>query len=179
MYAAYFPQLSDPLAEGLLTAEKEIRAIGFHGSDKPMSQLLWWLIYLFDDICFPRCCQRKSPPCRFARTAGSTFRWVPIPRSLPALVPSLDLSDWGCNGVVRRGGFRWYGLYNFAQTGLAGLVFGFYPEEEGLRRLLLRCVKEPVHPGGLEEEERYQLSRLVQRGLILLREDTAVPDFAC
>ena len=177
LYAAYFPQLSDPLAEGLLTAEKEIRAIGFHGSDKPMSQLLWWLIYLFDEYLLPSLLPEEKPALPLRPDGGQYLPVGTDPTEPPGFVPSLDLSDWGCNGVVRRGGFRWYGLYNFAQTGLAGLAFGFYPEEEGLRRLLLRCVKEPVHPGGLEEEERYQLSRLVQRGLILLREDTAVPDF--
>lgn len=49
-YAVYLKHknaLSDKILDELIEAEDAVRAIGFHGSDKPYDKLLWMLIYQF------------------------------------------------------------------------------------------------------------------------------------
>jgi DNA-binding MarR family transcriptional regulator len=47
LFFDYKPILADKIIDKLIARQKDIKKIGFHGSDKPIDKLLWSLIHLF------------------------------------------------------------------------------------------------------------------------------------
>lgn len=175
VYLRHRTAVSDALVDGLLEAEVAIRSIGFHGCGQPMERLLWMLIYrMADHIRIPYGDVEERP----VRPDGGRYFPLGFDRTdFSQISKALDTSGWAYNGTMCNNRFWWFGLYNFGKSEIEDLVNAWTPDWLRLQRLLLRCLQEGLDPASLSEEERYDLSRLVQKGFVELSGGSVRPRF--
>ena len=168
------PAISDVIVSGLLEAEDAIRAIGFHGSDQPMSKLLWLLIYrLFNHLTLP--VRYMEPPFR---PDGGRYWPLGFDHTDDGQIKlAVDTQGWAYNGSMHNDNFRWFGLYNFGSTEIEDLMDAFTPAWKQLHDTLCILIHSDCETSGLNDQQRHDLATLVEKGFVTISGDKAVPNF--
>lgn len=186
IYYKHRRELSDVVVNGLVKAEEKIRAIGFHGCDAPMEKLLWLLIYRFCnyfDWAMAKA-SRQAPirpdggryfPLGFLREEEKrrTFDSVILPSRFVE-----DVCSWNQNGSMNNDNFHWFGLYDFGGSEIESMMDGFTPEWEHLHSILCTILHSDFDASWIQDDKRYMLAQLLEKGFVTLHGSKAVPDFA-
>lgn len=165
-------QVSLRIVRYLLEKEDTIRSIGFIGCDKPMSKLLWLLIYHFTRHLPMPVKRPDAPP--FRPDGG---RYFPLGFDRTAPVENDLRAGWAYNGAMSDRGFYWFGLYNFGQSNIEHLMDAWTPEWLTLRKLLEKLIANGFDLGCVTEEERCDLATLAEEGFIVMENGKARPSF--
>ncbi len=176
-YAVYLKHksaLSDIILEGLTEAEDAVRAIGFHGSDSPYDRLLWMLIYQF-------ALRLRIPYPDFERPVrmdGGKYLPLGFDRSDDGTVPKvLDTSGWAYNGSMQNNKFTWFGMYNFGHSEIEDMMDGCDPQMQKLHGQLCEILQSDYDISGYDEQQRFLLAQLVQKGFVKVEGKHAIPGF--
>lgn len=164
-------EVSGFIARELIKREALIREIGFIGSDKPMNQLLWWLLY----HCCSHLCWPISYPAAPIRPDGGKYNPRAFDRTDPA--PDSLISGWAYNGSMSDGDYFWFGLYNFGNSEIERLMDAWSPAWKALRGLLDRLVAADFDPAIVTDEEQPLLGELVQKGFLRMDKGAPRPTF--
>lgn len=176
-YAIYLKHkntMSDVIISELTTAEEKIRSIGFYGCDKPLDKLLWLLIYRFcnyqpipyvADDAPVRPDGGKYFPLGFDRTDFSKGD------------KSLDTTGWAYNGSMCNDNYWWFGLYNFGQSEIEDMMDEYTAEWKNLHEMLCNIIQSDNDISTLDENQKFNLSKLVQKGFITISGKNAFPNF--
>ena len=169
-------QLSDIIIQGLLDAEERIRAIGFYGNDEPMEKLLWHLIYWFS-LGVQNPFNFVEPPVH--SDGGKYFALGFEDSYQESVTVNVDVRNWGYNGAMTNGNpwtdevFMWFGLYNFSMSDIIDVAIDHFTiEGQILNDLLRRILNSDFCIKDLEEEEKDNLAKLVQKGFITVNPET-------
>ena len=167
-------EVADLIIDGLLEKEADIRAIGFHGSDQPMNKLLWLLIYrLFNHMSLP--VRSMDPPFR---PDGGRYWPLGFDNTDEDDVElAVDTRQWAYNGSMHNDNFRWFGLYNFGVTEIPDLMDAFTPAWKRLHDTLCTIIHSDNETAGLDDQQRLDLTQLVEKGFVTLDGSKAVPNF--
>lgn len=180
-YAVYLKHkntLSSVIVNELLTAENTIRSIGFYGCDKPINQLLWFLIYRF--------CEYMEKPCaevvRPIRPDGGRYFPLGFDRSDCDTVDKIiDTSEWTFNGPMwsgtPTGRFHWFGLYNFGQADCQNIITYGMPEWQKMNDVLRHLIHSDFNIDSLDEDQLFILAQLSKRGFVRKEGAKALPTF--
>lgn len=178
IYLAHKKTLSDVIVSELLAAEPTIRSIGFYGCDKPINQLLWFLIYRF--------CEYQKKPCaeivRPIRPDGGNYFPLGFDRSDHASVPkNVDTSDWMYNGPMWSnasiGQFHWFGLYNFGQTDCQNIICYGLPEWKKMNDALCLFIHSDFRMDSFNEDQLFILAQLIEKGFLKKDGSKLLPAF--
>ncbi|MBQ8201349.1 MAG: sigma-70 family RNA polymerase sigma factor [Clostridia bacterium] len=162
--------LCDAITGHLLANEQTIRSIGFTGSEKPMSKLLWLLIYLFTRR-LPLTVEMPEPPIR---PDGGKY-W---PLGFDRTEPAADIRrGFDYNGSMCNNGFYWFGLHNFGQSEIEDLMDAWTPEYRTLRNLLEKLIHADFDPACVTAAEQYPLAQLAEKGFVTVAEGRITPNF--
>ena len=173
VYLKLKAELSDVMVQELLAAEKKIRAIGFHGSDQPMNQLLWLLIYRLGDTMLVED-KKAEPPFR---QDGGKYHMLGFDTAEPDEIV-LDTKGWKKNGTMSNGeGFFWFGLDHFDFADPVHLFLGERGEWARLTATLCKVLNGSDEISLLNKEERYDVSVLIEKGFLKMEGSKAVPVF--
>lgn len=176
-YAVYLQHkegLSDVIINELLAAEDNIRKIRFYGSDKPMSKLLWMLIYRFCNYSHIPYKTKDAP----IRPDGGKYFPLGFDRSDADLIEKVvDTTDWAYNGAMRSSDFYWFGLYNFGKSEIENLMTKYTGEWFVLHQLLCKVISCEFDITNFDKNEKYELSKLVQRKFVTMDGRRALPNF--
>jgi len=173
IYLKHKEKLSDVIINELFSSEDKLRKIGFCGSDKPMEKLLWLLIY--QCAGYIRVPFTLDPPIR---PDGGRYYPLGFDRTdFDKIEKVVDTSGWACNGSIYNGNFWWFGLYNFGQSEIQYLIGGSLPEWQQLRELLCRIVDNKYDVSTLNENDRFNLAKLVEKGFVTIDGRKALPNF--
>lgn len=176
-YAVYLKHkklLSDVIAQELTARQRDIRAIGFHGCDRPFDRLLWLLIYQF--------CLHLDLPCpaveRPARMDGGRYLPLGFDRDGQADVEkTVDTSGWSYNGSMENDDFYWFGMYNFNPSEIEDMMDACVPEYENLHTLLCELIHSDFRIPEYDEAKKFTLAQLVQKGFVTVADGLALPNF--
>lgn len=173
IYLKCKPQLSDMIVKELLAAEDKIRAICFHGSDQPMNKLLWLLIYLLGDEIF-HVDPKAEPPIR---GDGGKYHMLGFDTDEPERV-TLDMQGWKKNGVMRDGeGFCWMGMEHFDFADPVHLFVRGNAGQERMKVMLRKILNGETDLTAFSEEEKFEVSALIEKGYLKHKDDRLVPAF--
>lgn len=176
VYLKHADALCNVLADGLLAAEEEIRSIGFHGCDAPMNKLLWLLIYRFCSYVLRPISDPLEMEAPIRPDGGQYFPLGFDDYDADCVEKVLDRSGWAANGAMFSEGFSWYGLYSFGNAEISYEIF-----DGTLKSLRLIELLKKIIDGGktddLDETQREDLAKLVQRGYLRMEEGRAIPTF--
>lgn len=173
VYLKLKSELSDVIVNGLMEAEEKIRAIGFHGSDFPMNKLLWLLIYRFADGLVPEDKDAEPP----IRADGGRYHVRGFDKEPPERMV-LDTSEWSWNGAMNcLSGYHWFGMERFGNAEPVKL-FGYASGEwKRMQDMLLRVVEGTVQIDQLDKEERFDLSKLIEKNFVKMEERKPAANF--
>lgn len=161
--------LCDVITGHLRGSEAIIRDIGFTGSDRPMSKLLWLLIYLFTRR-LPMLTDMPEPPIR---PDGGKYWPLGFDRTEP--VDAHRCFDY--NGSMNNNGFYWFGLHNFGQSEIEDMMDAWTPEYKALRQLLEKLIRSGFDRACVAEGEQYTLAQLIEKGFVSSSADGLAPNF--
>lgn len=164
LYVKHQDELSRVIIRRLQEKEKEIRAIGFVGAQRPMNQLLWWLIYHMQFLVLPgsECPERPIHP-----DGGKYHLMGYLHETAP------KWSGWDYNGWMYSGGFYWLGLYNFGMSKIRKL----FDDESAQATLLTRLIEQGFAEDCVMKSEKETLAQLVQEGFLFVQGEKIVPNF--
>ena len=162
--------LCDAITGHLLANEAVIRDIGFIGSDRPMTKLLWLLIYLFTRR-LPMPVETPEPPIR---PDGGKYWPLGFDRTEPAADPC---RCFDYNGAMCNDGFYWFGLHNFGQSEIEDMMDAWTPEYKALRTLLEKLIHADFAPACVTEAEQFTLAQLIEKGFVTMAEGAITPNF--
>lgn len=173
VYLKLKSELSDVIVQGLMEAEKKIRAIGFHGCDLPMNKLLWLLIYRFANGLVPENKEAEPP----IRSDGGRYHIGGFDMEPPERMV-LDTNEWSLNGAMNcPSGYHWFGMERFGHADPIRLFEAASGEWKRLQDMLLRVVEGTVNIDQLDKEERFDLSALVEKNFVKMEEGKPVANF--
>jgi hypothetical protein len=169
---------SDKIIEQLLAREKEIKAIGFHGSDKPMKKLLWFLIYSYFMHTWAKNTDQINIEDCPHRTDGGKYIptcWeLPNQNTIEVLryaygAKYRDMTNWCTNGPITLNSPQtsWVGVFNVlenkrANTSLTKLLLDLYDSK--YIKVLKKSLKKDFNLNTLNEDERVILSEIIGYG---------------
>lgn len=176
-YAVYLKHreaLSDVILEGLTKAEEAVRAIGFHGSDGAYDRLLWMLIYQF-------AIRLRIPYPDFERPArmdGGKYLPLGFDSFDDGTVPKvLDTGGWAYNGSMQNDNFTWFGMYNFGHSEIEDMMDACDPQMQKLHGMLCEILHSDYDISGYDEQKRFTLAQLAQKGFVRVEGKRAIPNF--
>ena len=174
VYLKHKSELSDIILEGLAEAEDAVRAIGFHGSDRPYDRLLWLLIYQF-------ALRLRIPYPDFERPVrmdGGKYLPLGLEPSDDRTAPKvLDTGGWSYNGCMQNDNFTWFGMYNFGRSEIEDMIDACDPQMQKLHGLLCEILHSDYDISGYDERKRFILAQLVQKGFVKVEGEYAIPCF--
>ncbi len=173
VFEAHKPALCDVITGHLRSQEEIIRAIGFTGSDRPMSKLLWLLIYLFTRR-LPMPTETPEPPIR---PDGGKYWPLGFDRTDNPANARERYGRFDYNGSMCNDGFYWFGLYNFGQSEIEDVMDAWTPEYKALRTLLEKLIHAGFSPACVTEEEQYALAQLAEKGFVIIQNGQIHPNF--
>jgi len=170
----------DKIVSKLTALQDKVKAINFTGSDKPINELLWFLIYTFTDLASVRTCYEEfggqfEP---LLRTDGGQYYPIGI-FNIDSKVP-LDtqfshkykgIKKWECNGTCSledgNNKVSWLGLRDVGidlHTNLSTLS----PVIDVLdcKEILFRAIHTHLKIDSLSETERDILTRCIDKGIL-------------
>ncbi len=178
VYLKHKKVLSDAIIDGLLEREDKIRSIGFYGSDRPMGELLWWLIYHF----------AKTLGCPYPvdlplhADGGKYFplgfiREDEMEEKTEAVLPA-----WDYNGAMQNDGFSWFGLYRFGKSEIEDMMDAMTPAWGQLHAALCYLCRAGGEVSVLDmhyppDTKERILAQLVEKGFITLSRDRTRAEF--
>jgi len=184
-------KLFDKIVDMLTALFAKMRAIGFIGSERPINQLLWLMIYTFTDIA-SRLAYEEEVGSKFtyknSTTGENYYSWgVYSIESTIALHPQfmeryMELRKWEIIGSssYNEGDDMIYWLLvrkhsEYLPTFLTEM--GPIPRFYHNRHLLYRVFKPDFDISNLTDSERYSLSYLADLGVLSIAEDgvTVIP----
>lgn len=171
VYEAHKPALSATICQYLINHEADIRRIGFIGCDRPMSKLLWTLIYLFTRN-LPQPSETPLPPYR-----PDGGRYWPLGFDRSDYDPQSPRAGFAYNGAMNSNGFYWFGLHNFGTSEIEHMMDAWTPEYLGLRTLLIKLIHADFDPACVTEEEKFTLAQLIEKGFLRKTDDALTPNF--
>jgi len=173
IYLKLKPLLSDVIVRELLAAENKIRAIGFRGSDQPMNRLLWLLIYrLGDEMLIED--KEAEPPIR---KDGGKYHMLGFDTGEAEHIV-LDTKGWKKNGTMSNGeGFFWFGLDHSDFADPVHLFLGEKGEWERVKNTLCKTLNGQDDIAQLNDEERYDVSVLIEKGFLKMEGGKVAPAF--
>lgn len=168
IYLQHKESLVDVMIEGLMAAEDTIREIGFVGAKKPMDQLLWMLIYQF--------CQHLDSD--YFLETSATFRpdggkYHPLGYDLTEPEPDkivMNTKGWAQVGPMANNHYEWFGLYHFGDSEIMDFIDQFTTENRQMQEVLNQLIYSDFLIADFKEDQRYILSKLVQKGYITIEE---------
>lgn len=180
-YAVYLKHkntLSDVIISELLAAEATIRSIDFYGCDKPINQLLWFLIYRFCDYLKKPCGEVVRP----IRPDGGKYFPLGFDRSDYSAIPkNIDTTNWMYNGPMWSeasiGQFHWFGLYNFGQTDCQHIICYSLPEWKKMNEVLCLLIHSDFCIDAFNEDQLFILAQLIEKGFIKKENEKLLPTF--
>ncbi len=181
VYLRHREAISDMIINGLSEKEAILRDIGFYGCDRPMGELLWWLIYRF---CGSGAIPLYYPVDLPLRSDGG--RYFPL-----GFIREDDMDEktecvlpaWDYNGAMRNDGFSWFGMYRFGKSEIEDMMDALTPAWAQLHASLCDLcraggdvsVLDAHHAQG---EKETILAQLVEKGFITLSPDRTHAEFA-
>ncbi len=166
--------LSNTIINAFVESEQAIRAIGFYGCDQPLEKLLWLFIYRF-------CNYEKFPYPPFSypiRPDGGRYYPLGFDRTdSGSCQKAVDTAGWGYNGTISDSHFSWLGLYNFSRSEIEEVISSFTPEAQLLHDTLCRLIDLDYDISTFDENQKYALSLLVQKGFVTVENHKAYPNF--
>lgn len=174
VFLQYRSKLLNVITEELTAAQYAVREIGFYGSDRAYDRLLWLLIYQF---C--RSLHISYPDVkRSVRMDGGNYLPLGFERADDGNVSkAVDTSGWAYNGSMCINNFSWFGMYNFGESEIEGMMFAYTSEGKQMQDLLCQLIDSDFHVSGLDEEKKFILAKLAQKGFVTVRDDRAFPTF--
>ncbi len=173
VYLKLKSELSDAIVQGLMEAEKKIRTIGFHGSDLPMNKLLWLLIYRFADGLVSKDKEAEPP----IRADGGRYHVIGFDVEPPKRMV-LDTSEWSWNGAMNcPSGYHWFGMERFGDAEPIKLFEFAMGEWTRMQDLLLRIVEGAVQIEQMDKEERFDLSKLIEKNFVKMEGGKPIANF--
>jgi len=173
IFEAHKPTLCDAITGHLRSQEETIRAIGFTGSDRPMSKLLWLLIYLFTRR-LPMPVETPEPP---VRPDGGKYWPLGFDRTENPANARERYGRFDYNGSMCNDGFYWFGLHDFGQSEIEDMMDAWTPEYKALRTLLEKLIHAGFDPACVTEEEQYTLAQLAEKGFVTIHDSHITPSF--
>lgn len=164
LYVKHQDELSRVIIRRLQEKEAEIRAIGFVGAQRPMNQLLWWMIYHMQFLLAPgpECPERPIHP------DGGKYHLMGFQHETAP-----KWSGWDYNGWMYSAGFYWLGLYNFGMSKISKL----FNDDSVQASLLTRLIENGFAVDCVAESEKETLAQLVQEGYVSMQGEKIVPNF--
>lgn len=162
VYLRHRSALSDALVDGLLEKEAEIRRCGFIGCDRPMSELLWLLIYAasaYVPIPLP-------PVDRPFHKDGGQYFPLGFCRDQPLTEIALDTKGWGYNGAMQHDEYMWFGTYNFATSSVEEMLSNFTAAGKAQNRVLTALIRADFDESTVPESDQVTLAKLVEAGYL-------------
>jgi len=176
-YAVYLKHkkvLSDVIISELTAAEDKIRSIGFYGSDKSFDKLFWLLIYRF-------CNFQKIPFATdeaLIRPDGGKYFPLGFDRTEDADIEKVvDTALWAYNGSMCNDNFWWFGLYNFGKSEIEDMMDEYTAEWKRLHEMLCTILHSDFDISWINEDEKYILAKLVEKGFLRIHGTKALPNF--
>jgi len=182
-------QCLDKIVERLTALDDKVKAIGFTGSDRPINQLLWLMIYKFTDIGVLQA---------FYDEFGHRFDWMnkltgkryfsfgifsiesTIPTDLHFLEKYLELKKFECNGSYTFNDtdkayheqiswimYRKNKDYIHTPLSLTSPTMDFFDQ----RILLYKVLSPDFCMDSLDDDERYLLTQCIDMGILSLSKD--------
>ena len=171
VYEAHKDALSGAICRHLIDHEADVRRIGFIGCDKPMSKLLWTLIYLFArDLSLP--CETPVPPYR-----PDGGRYWPLGFDRSDFDPNSPRANFAYNGSMSSNGFYWFGLHDFGRSEIESMMDAWMPEYLHLQTLLKKLIHADFAPSCVTEEEKFTLAQLIEKGFLYMEGEAIRPNF--
>ncbi len=180
VYIRHRETVSDVIIRGLLEKEDILRSIGFYGSDRPMNELLWWLIYRFCDsgaipLCYPVDLPMRPDGGRYFPLGF--IREDEMEEKTEAVLPV-----WDYNGAMQNDGFSWFGLYNFGKSEIEDMMDALTPAWRQLHMALCALCRaggavSVLDAQNMQNEKETILAQLVEKGFITLSSDRTHADF--
>lgn len=171
VYEQHKAGVSGMICQYMIDHAEDIRRIGFIGCAKPMSKLLWTLIYLFARP-LPLPCETPEPPIR-----PDGGKYWPLGFDRSDFDPNSPRADFAYNGSMNSNGFYWFGLHNFGQSEIEDMMDAWTPEYLRLRTLLTKLIHAGFDPACIAEEEKYTLAQLIEKGFLYKTGDALTPNF--
>lgn len=170
LFEKHKPAICDVIVSHMLKNEALIRSIGFIGSDRPMSKLLWLLLYHYTR-------QMTLPirlPERPYRPDGGQYWPLGFLRE-----PEIEglRSGWAYNGPMYINGFSWFGLYTFGRSEIEELMDAYTPYWHSLRELLKKLARNGFSLGCVAEQEKEALAALIEKGFVIKEGESLRPTF--
>lgn len=173
VYLHHKKNLLDVIVSELIASEKKIRDVGFYGADKPMSHLLWMLIYQFASFVEVPYVDIEAP----IRPDGGRYFPLGFDRTDYAVNSKvIDKKNWSYNGPKEYDNFQWFGLYNFGSSDIQQLISGYSKKWSNLKELFIKIIKEEVSIQNMNKEEQYMLSELVEKGFVTIQNEKLCPN---
>ena len=170
VFEQHKPTLCDAITGHLLRHEAIIRDIGYIGSDRPISKLLWLMIYRF--CChLPMVSETPEPPIR---PDGGKYWPLGFDRTDPAVDGRRGFAD---TGSMYNDGFCWFGLHNFGQSEIEDMMDAWTPEYKALRQLLEKLICSGFDLACVADGEQYMLAQLIEKGFVSSSADGLTPNF--
>lgn len=171
VYEQHKPALSGAICQYMIDHAEDIRRIGFTGCERPMSKLLWTLIYLFTRP-LPMPCETPEPPIR-----PDGGKYWPLGFDRSDYDPNGPRADFAYNGSMSSHGFLWFGLHDFGHSEIEDMMDAWTPEYLRLRTLLTKLIHADFDPSCVAEEEKYTLAQLIEKGFLVKTGDALAPNF--
>ena len=176
IYLKHKTTFSDIIINKLIAAEDKIREIGFFGCDKPMNKLLWLLIYSYNNYKQIPVRKDELPETPIRPDGGKYFPLGFDRTDFDSVEKSVDTTGWSYNGSMCSNGFHWMGLYNFGQSCIVDLIYRFTDEGDKQNTLLRSCIKGDIKIDSLDENGKFLLSKLIEKGFVRKEGNKIIPN---
>ncbi len=174
IYMKHKDELSDVIINELIAAEDKIRSIGFYGSDQPLDKMLWLLIYRFCNYQRIPYATNDAP----IRSDGGKYFPLGFDRTdFEKVDRSIDTTGWAYNGSMCSDNFWWFGLYNFGESEIEEMMDEYTSEWKQLHEILCSLIYSDYDISVFNENQKFNLSKLVQKGFVTIYGKKALPNF--
>jgi len=179
----------DKIIEALTARHDSIKAINFIGSDRPINELLWFLIYNWTDMASALTCFGKKT----FDTQTDRGRFLPIgifktetqtPPHPLFIAKYKEMEDWECNGTYiyddGENKLTWLGLSSARETFYSRLSpNSSIPDVLNYKELLFKVLSPSYKTTDLSPDDRYLLSQIIDMGYLSMyqNKDKIIPNF--
>lgn len=179
IYKKYKECLIDPIIDGILSAENEIREIDFTGNHQPINKLLWVLIYMFLDRDGLTFFDFQTVPIRpdGGKYVPKGFDRSDNQKSLEGYDTNIDLRDFNFNGGMNFYPFRWCGIYNFSFGTPEKMCEPDSEKSANLRDTVIKALHDDFSPDQLNGKEKDAFAEILKDGWMTLHDGKCTPNF--
>jgi len=191
VYIKHKSRCLDKIIESLMARHDQIKAVNFIGADRPINELLWFLIYRWTDMASALTCFGKYTLDTQALLRTEKGQYLPIgifnTTSHTPLNPVFEakykgMEEWECNGTNifddGENKLTWLGLSNARETFYRRLSpNSLIPDVLNHKELLFKVLNPAFKISELSTDERYLLSAIIDMGYLSMVNNKIIPNY--